>query len=102
MNATNSPTSRKPNLAPPLPADLSERIWKLHRTITDPTMKRSKVKDAKSALLGALLVQNELSNIPVRPISKRTARASSSSVRANHFTFRARDQSLLSVIEAFS
>ncbi|MEO5718618.1 MAG: hypothetical protein ABIR29_08610 [Chthoniobacterales bacterium] len=68
MNATISPSSLKPNQAPPLPTDLSERIWKLHRTITDPTVKRSRIKDAKRALLGALLVQNTLGNIPIRPI----------------------------------
>lgn len=118
MNATNSPSSTKPRLAPPPPADLSERIWKLHRTITDPAVKRSTVKDAKRALLGALIVHNQLRNIPVPPISKR-ARANSSSFRANHFTFpapalftrrdghtrprrRPKQQSVLSVIGALS
>ena len=118
MNATNSPSSTKPELAPPLPADLSERIWMLHRTITDPTVKRSTVKDAKRALLGALIVHNQLRNIPIPPISKR-ARASSSSFRANHFKLlapalfthrdghtrprrRPEQQSLLSVIGALS
>ena len=98
MNATISPSSLKPNQAPPLPTDLSERIWKLLRTITDPTVKRSRIKDAKRALLGALLVQNTLGNIPVRPISRKAARASSSSVRANRFNFPAPDQSLLSTM----
>ncbi|MEO5718808.1 MAG: hypothetical protein ABIR29_09580 [Chthoniobacterales bacterium] len=101
MGATNSPFSSKLNLAPPLPVDLSERIWRLHRIITDSAIKHSKVKDAKRALLGALLVRNELSNISVRPISKKAARANSSSVRATHFAFLAPDQFLFSVIMAF-
>ena len=95
MNAINSPSSLKPSQAPPLPTDLSERIWKLHHTITDPTVKRSRIKDAKRALLGALLVQNTLDNIPVRPVSRKAARASSSSIRANRFNFPEPDQSLL-------
>ncbi|MEP6809248.1 MAG: hypothetical protein ABI992_03325 [Chthoniobacterales bacterium] len=68
MIILNSSSSRQRNLSRPPPVDLSERIWNLHRTITDPTVERDEAKDAKRTLLGALIVQNELRNIVIPPM----------------------------------
>ncbi len=68
MITLNSSSSRKRKLSRPPPVDLSERIWKLHRIITDPTVERDKAMEAKRTLLGALIVQNELRNIVVPPM----------------------------------
>ncbi len=84
MNDLNVARSDKLNLDRPPAVDLSERIWNLHRIITDPTVKWAELQDAKRSLLGALIVQNELRNILVPPISKRARASSSSSSRANH------------------
>jgi hypothetical protein len=79
----DTPFSQR-SLGRPPPADLSERIWKLHRIITDPTVKRAEVKEAKRALQAAFIVQDALRKIRVLTVSKR-ARASSSSFRAKLF-----------------
>ena len=52
------------------PTDLSERIWDLHRTITNPAADREKVKDAKRILLAALITRNELRKIKVPPFAE--------------------------------
>ena len=54
----------------PRPTDLSERIWDLHRTITNPAADREKVKDAKRILLATLITRNELRKIKVPPFAE--------------------------------
>ena len=86
MITLNSSSSSTLNLDRPLPVDLSERIWNLHRTITDPTVQREKVRDAKRTLLGALIVQNEWRNIVIPPLPATsvpaTRKASSKTAKA--------------------
>lgn len=77
MITLNSPSCSTLNLDRPPPVDLSERIWNLHRTITESTVQREKVKDAKRTLLGALIVQNELRNIVIPPLPATSAPAPS-------------------------